>query len=221
MFVVNRRRGTEAGPLSGWHCLFVPDSWSDPIDTERLRLRPLAMDDEPELHRLQADREAMRFFGGPYVREQTHTWLEWHVALWEQEGYSHWAAEQHEDGAFVGWIGLTRVWEPEELLPAVEVGWFVDRRRWGRGLATEGARGALAYGFDDPGLDRIIARYDPGNVASGRVMEKLGMRHVVDVPAAGRSSVLRVCEIRAAEMPAVPAPPGSVTQVPVRPDQPE
>ena len=176
------------------------------------------MDDEVDLHRLQADRESMRFFGGPYGPEQTHTWLEWHVALWEQEGYSHWAAEQKDDGAFVGWSGLTRVWEPEELLPAVEVGWFVDRSRWGRGFATEGARCALAYGFEVVGLDRIIARYDPANVASGRVMEKLGMRHVDDLSTSGHSSVLRVCEIRAGEMPAVPAAPGSLTRVPVRPD---
>ena len=109
-------------------------TWREPYETERLRLRPLAMSDGDALHPLQRDGEMMRYFGGPYRREQTDTWLEWHVAMWEQEGYSHWAAELKEEGIFVGWIGLTKVWEPDEILPAVEVGWFVDRRYWGRRL---------------------------------------------------------------------------------------
>ena len=98
--------------------------------------------------------------------------------MWEQEGYSHWAAELKEDGTFVGWVGLTKVWEPEDLLPATEVGWFVDRRYWGAGLATEGGRCSLAFGFQELGLDRTIARYNPENLASGKGDgEARGMRH--------------------------------------------
>lgn len=50
-------------------------------ETERLQLRPLAMSDGDALHALQCDGEMMRYFGGPYRREQTDTWLEWHVAI--------------------------------------------------------------------------------------------------------------------------------------------
>jgi RimJ/RimL family protein N-acetyltransferase len=166
-------------------------------ETERLQLRPLAMSDGDALHALQCDGEMMRYFGGPYRREQTDTWLEWHVAIWEQEGYSHWAAELKEAGIFVGWIGLTKVWEPEEMLPAVEVGWFVDRRYWGNGLATEGGRRSLTFGFEELGLDRIIARYDPENYASGKVMEKLGMNHVCDMSRSNAEGLARIYEIRA------------------------
>ena len=139
--------------------------WRETYETERLRLRPLAMSDAAALYPLQRDAEMMRYFGGPYRPKQTETWLQWHVAMWEQEGYSHWAAELKDGGTFVGWVGLTKVWEPEEILPAVEVGWFVDRNYWGKGLATEGGRCSLAFGFEEVGLDRIIARYDPENVA--------------------------------------------------------
>jgi RimJ/RimL family protein N-acetyltransferase len=172
-------------------------AWQEPFETERLRLRPLAMSDAAALYLLQRDGDMMRYFGGPYRREQTETWLEWHVAMWEQEGYSHWAAELRESRVLVGWIVLTKVWEPEEMLPAVEVGWFVDRNYWGKGLATEGGRRSLAFGFEDVGLDRIIARYDPNNVASGRVMEKLGMRHLLDMPRSNPEGISRVYEIRA------------------------
>ena len=184
--------------------------WRETYETERLRLRPLAMSDGDALSALQRDGEMMRYFGGPYQRAQTDTWLEWHVAMWEQEGYSHWAAELKDGCVFVGWIGLTKVWEPEELLPAVEVGWFVDRRYWGMGLATEGGRRSLTFGFEDLGLDRIIARYDPENHASGNVMAKIGMRHLCDMPRSNAEDVARVYEIREDGSPeAIPdVPPG-------------
>jgi ribosomal-protein-alanine N-acetyltransferase len=158
------------------------------------------MSDGDTLYALQRDGEMMRYFGGPYRREQTDTWLEWHVTLWDQEGYSHWAAELKDGGIFVGWIGLTRVWEPEEILPAVEVGWFVDRMYWDNGLATEGGRHSLAIGFEDLGLDRIIARCDPENLASEKVMAKLGMRHLCDMPRSNAPGLARVYEIRADEV---------------------
>ena len=158
------------------------------------------MSDGEPLNALQRDPHMMRYFGGPYLRAQTDTWLEWHVAMWEQEGYSHWAAELKEKGTFVGWVGLTKVWEPEDLLPATEVGWFVDRRLWGSGLATEGGRRSLEFGFRDLGLDRIIARYNAENLASGRVMEKLGMNHAATEPRSNASGWTRVFEIRSDEL---------------------
>ena len=157
------------------------------------------MSDAAALYPLQRDGEMMRYFGGPYRREQTETWLEWHVAMWEQEGYSHWAAELKESRIFVGWVGLTKVWEPKEMLPAVEVGWFINRNYWGKGFATEGGRRSLIFGFEDLGLDRIIARYDLNNVASGKVMEKLGMRHLCDIPRSDPEGISRVYEVRAGQ----------------------
>jgi RimJ/RimL family protein N-acetyltransferase len=174
--------------------------WREVYETERLRLRPLAMSDGDALHVLQRDPLMMKYFGGPYLRAQTDTWLEWHVAMWEQEGYSHWAAELKADDHFVGWIGLTKVWEPEDLLPATEVGWFIDRGHWGAGLATEGARRSLAFGFDELGLDRIIARYNPENLASGKVMEKIGMQHACDQSRSDGKGVSRIFEIRPDQM---------------------
>ena len=87
-----------------------------------------------------------------------------------------WAVEHTLDGTFIGWLGVTKVWDPPEQMPASEVGWFVDRRYWGQGLATEGAWEALRFAFGPLGLARVIARYNAANVASRRVMEKIGMQ---------------------------------------------
>jgi len=56
-----------------------------------------------------------------------------------------------------------------------EVGWQIDRSRWGRGLATEGALASLRYGFEEARLERIISLAVPRNLASRRVMEKAGL----------------------------------------------
>jgi len=66
-------------------------------------------------------------------------------------------------------------WLPE-VMPAVEIGWRLDPRVWNQGLASEGARAMLDYGFDELALPEILSIYEPDNVASGRVMEKLGMQ---------------------------------------------
>ena len=85
-----------------------------------------------------------------------------------------WAVEHRATGAFAGFVGLLHVenW-PEG--GATEVGWRLKRSFWGRGLATEGARASLRYGFEVLDLERIISITLPENAASRRVMEKAGM----------------------------------------------
>jgi ribosomal-protein-alanine N-acetyltransferase len=75
--------------------------------------------------------------------------------------------------AFVGQCGLNTIDGTGE----VEALWALDRPAWGRGLATEAARAALAWGLEMAGLSAVIAIAAPANVASQRVMEKIGMRY--------------------------------------------
>lgn len=146
-------------------------------DTERLHLRPLAMTDADDLLPLHQDPAMMRYLDGrTYGPDESRTWLQWHVDMWDLTGYGFWAVELRPEGRFVGWLGVTKVWEPQDLLPSSELGWAIERAYWGQGLATEGAHRALEFAFGPLGLDRVIARYHSDNPASGRVMEKIGMR---------------------------------------------
>ena len=156
------------------------------LKTTRLHLRPLAMTDAEPLYALHQDADMQRYFGDGhlYGRDESRTWLEWHVGLWDVEGYSFFAADLLAEGRFVGWVGLNKVADDPELDGQTEIGWFIDRDFWRQGLATEGARAALDFGFASLGLDRIIARYHTENVASGRVMQKIGMRYWREVPSA-------------------------------------
>lgn len=159
------------------------------LSTDRLRLRPWLDDDLEPLHTLQGDAEMMRFMGaaGPLTLDESREWLEGHREAWERDGFGIWAAELKDDGRFVGRVGLARPqWIPTDAMPEppgeIEVAWFIAHDLQGQGQATEGGRASLDHGFSALGVDRIIGIHQALNASSQRVMEKLGMTHLDDLP---------------------------------------
>jgi RimJ/RimL family protein N-acetyltransferase len=142
------------------------------LETERLLLRPFTEDDEDDLCALYADPEVMRFLGGVRTREQTRLRLAAMVAHWREHGFGIWALVAKAGGEFVGRCGLGHL---HEEVGDVELAYTLGRAWWGSGLATEAAGRALGYGFEVLRLPRVAAYARPENVASRRVMEKLGM----------------------------------------------
>jgi RimJ/RimL family protein N-acetyltransferase len=94
---------------------------------------------------------------------------------WLQKGFGLFALEEKVSAELIGFVGLSIPAFLPEILPAVEIGWRLARHAWGKGLATEGARAALEFGFGRSELERIVSIHQVGNDASGRIMEKLGM----------------------------------------------
>ncbi len=125
--------------------------------------------DLPELTSLHTDRAVMRWIGDPEPGEQVAAALQ----RWSQPAdprFGVWAAESG-GGRFVGWFSL------EVRQPATGVlGYRLHRWAWGRGLATEGCRAMLGWAFTGADLARVVAQTYEDNLASRRVMEKLGMR---------------------------------------------
>jgi RimJ/RimL family protein N-acetyltransferase len=95
---------------------------------------------------------------------------------WRVNGFGPWAALEKATGAWIGRLGLDELadWPGDDK---VEVGFELHRAWWGRGLATEGARAALAFGFREHGLARIISVTAAGHTAARRVMEKTGLTY--------------------------------------------
>jgi RimJ/RimL family protein N-acetyltransferase len=169
--------------------------------TERLVLRSWRPSDRAPFARLNADPEVVQFLndGVPFTRAQSDELLDAIQAHWEQRGFGLWCAAAREDpDECLGFVGLAVPSFLPSVLPAVEVGWRLTSDVWGRGLATEGGRAGIEWGFGGLGLDRIISIIDPDNLASLRVAEKLGMRPGGDEfhPVSGRR--LRVYEGSAA-----------------------
>ncbi|WP_328467887.1 GNAT family N-acetyltransferase [Streptomyces sp. NBC_00448] len=145
--------------------------------TERLLLRGWRDEDLVPLADIYADPEVMRFIGAGATRtyEQTAASFAMLRQEWRDRGYGMFAVEVRATGELAGWVGMTVPAFLPEILPAVEIGWRLGRAHWGRGYATEAAREALAYGFDEAGLDRIVSVCNVEHHASRRVMTKLGM----------------------------------------------
>jgi [ribosomal protein S5]-alanine N-acetyltransferase len=142
--------------------------------TTRAVLRPFVVDDAPHAHPVFANKEVMRFAAGDPDADLPATIrrLERYIEIQAEYGCFKWAVWERETGPYLGDAGLTVVSETGE----VELGYRLDRQHWGRGLATEVARAWLRHALDELNIPRIIAFADPRNLASVRVMEKIGMR---------------------------------------------
>ena len=148
------------------------------IATERVYLRPLHEDDLDNFARIGSDPDVMRYIGSGETqsRDQTAARLYAMIEHRTQHGFGLWAAIHKASGEWMGFCGLQFLDKTSE----VEVGYRLAKRFWGMGLATESARASLLYGFEELGLDRIVGVVQMENLASQRVLEKIGLRYVKD-----------------------------------------
>ncbi|MDZ7956928.1 MAG: GNAT family N-acetyltransferase [Aulosira sp. DedQUE10] len=142
------------------------------IETLRLRLRNLTLDDFDNLFRLYSDEEVMKYLL-PRTAEQTQTSLCKHIQQWQEHNFGMWAVIHKETGKMIGRCGLGFLADT----PDVELGYVFDKSFWNMGLATEAAQATLKYGFWEAKLDQIVAIAHPHNIASVHVIEKIGMKY--------------------------------------------
>lgn len=149
------------------------------IQTERLVLRQWRKEDLEPFAKLNADPRVMEFFPMPWTQEESDISLQSARNHIEKYGWGKWAVSLLETDEFIGFIGLEDVYFQAHFTPAVEIGWRLAFDYWGKGYATEGAKAALAYGFETLSLDEIVSFTAMPNVRSRRIMEKIGMHHIL------------------------------------------
>jgi len=149
------------------------------ITTERLILRPWKDEDLLPFAEMNADPRVREFFRSVLTSEQSDAEAMHIHAAYVRDGFSMFAAQLAATGEFVGFIGLVTMTFPIPSVaqPAVEIGWRLARKHWGKGLATEGARATLRYAFETLKLPEIVAITVPANLRSRHVMDKIGMKH--------------------------------------------
>ena len=147
------------------------------LTTERLLLRRWRPADLEPFARMNADPVVMEHFPGLMTREQSDEFAERIEQGFERHGFGLWAVELPGEAPFVGFVGLSVPGFEAPFMPAVEIGWRLDAAWWGRGIATEAARAAAAYGFGPAGLDELVSFTAPANLRSRAVMERIGMSH--------------------------------------------
>lgn len=158
------------------------------LETDRLTLRTLRESDFEAYAEMCGDPMVTRYVGDgqPMARPMAWRSLATMLGHWTLRGYGQWAAEDRSSGLLVGRIGF---WNPDGW-PGFELGWMLRRTYWGRGYATEGARAALRFAFDELGRSQVISLIHPDNAASIRVAERLGERPDGTTEIFGKSALI-------------------------------
>jgi [ribosomal protein S5]-alanine N-acetyltransferase len=149
------------------------------LETKRLTLREMTLNDVDNLLTVLSDPEAMEFYPQPFDRQMTQTWIERNIQRYAQYGFGLWALILKENGELIGDCGL--VVQDVEGVEEVEIGYHIRRDLWGKGLATEAAQACRNYGFAQLGFDQLVSLINPDNIASRRVAEKNGMRLIEEM----------------------------------------
>jgi len=147
------------------------------LETERLWLRQWRDSDLEPFAAMGACPEVMRYFPAQLNRAQSDAMAERIQGLIENRGWGLWALEEKATGYFIGFTGLHEAPEALQFSPVTEVGWRLASSAWGKGYATEAARCALAFGFDQLYLDEIVSFTAVSNKPSQRVMERIGLEN--------------------------------------------
>ena len=142
------------------------------LESQRMFLRRMEMSDVDYLMGIFSDPVAMRYYPGTKSRQEVGDWLRWTLDSYRDYGFGLWAAVLKDSGEFAGQCGLTV--QEVEGKEEIEIGYLFLRRFWGRGLATEAAKVSRDYGFG-LGYERLVSLIDPGNLASRRVAERVGL----------------------------------------------
>ena len=154
------------------------------LQTERLIVRTWSPDDAEEGFRIWSDPEVMRYVGTGQPNasiEETRAWIDRMSAHQDLHGFGFWAVVEQKTRRLIGSCGMG--YQRDGGLP-IEFGYTLSRSQWGRGYATEAAAACLRYAFEHLRLPQLVASVDSQNVASQRVLEKIGFHFQREEPLA-------------------------------------
>ncbi|RDU34977.1 GNAT family N-acetyltransferase [Neobacillus piezotolerans] len=144
------------------------------LETERLILRKVTMNDAEDMFAYGSDEEVARYvtWDKHNTIEDTRSFIDFVLGKYENKQLAPWAIESKETGRMIGTIDFVS-WQPRHN--SAEIGYVIARDQWGKGITTEAASELIKFGFEHMELVRIQARCFIENIGSARVMEKVGM----------------------------------------------
>lgn len=159
------------------------------LETKRLVLRKFSLLDLEDLSKLYQDVKAAKYTRiskGLNQYETEARLKEIILPHYQKYGFGRWAILNKKDKKFVGLAGL--VFQDE--YQAVDLGYWINRRYWGKGIASEISKSILDYGLNTLNLEKIIAIVACENKASVKILEKIGMKKIEKTICGGYNSLL-------------------------------
>lgn len=157
------------------------------IRTSRLYLSEFSVKDAEGFFNMNNQPEVMQYTGDvPFENiEQAEAFIQ-NYNHYKIYGYGRWSVYRKEDDVYLGFCGLKHHIDTQE----VDLGYRLDRQYWGNGYAFEAAQACLDYGLLQLNLGRIIGRVESKNLASIKILQKLGMNRVADFDFNGKKGVI-------------------------------
>ena len=149
-------------------------------ETQRLILRRWNPEDHISFSKMNADPRVMQYFPSTLSKDESLVLVQKIEESFEKNNFGFWAVERKDNREFIGFVGLNRPNFQADFTPCVEIGWRISSENWNRGYATEAALKAMEIGFDTFNLKKIYAFASKRNLASIRIMQKIGMEYVKD-----------------------------------------
>lgn len=151
--------------------IFVKLAQYPSIETERLLLRPVTLDDAEAMFDYASDIENTRytFLTNQNLEETKSNIAQFYLA----NPLGRWGIELKSNGKFIGTIDLHKI---DPVLKKATIGYIINKKYWNQGLTTEANRSVIELAFEKIGMNKLTALHDKANPASGKVMKKSGMR---------------------------------------------
>ena len=161
---------------AAWHHHRITTMVIEPaviLETERLKLRLITMDDVTVYYSFFSDPEIMRFYPSTRSLEESREFVKRQIRRYENDGFGPWGVLLKPADQIIGYCGLIN--QTVDSKTELEIGYLIDRAYWRKGFASEAAIGCRDYAFNIRGANRLISLIDPANVASIGVAKKVGM----------------------------------------------
>ena len=162
------------------------------IETKRLVLRELTMDDLEDLHKILSDLESMKYYPEPFTREKSKQWIEWNIENYKSYGFGLWAVILKEENLFIGDCGITMQRINDSMEP--EIGYHINKAYTGKGYATEAAQACRDYSFTVLKFNKIYSYMKNTNTASRKVAQNNGMKLISEL-ADGENNITSIYAI--------------------------
>lgn len=151
-----------------------------PIETKRLIIRTITEDDTQGIFELDADPQVHQYLGKKPIKsmEEATAIVQYIRNQYKNYGIGRWAVIDKENNEFIGWSGLKYETQVRSNFNYYDLGYRLKKKYWGKGIATETALLSLSYGFEKMNLSEIYAGADIDNIASNKVLQKVGLKFI-------------------------------------------
>ncbi|WP_371380248.1 GNAT family N-acetyltransferase [Sporomusa aerivorans] len=160
------------------------------IETERLYLRELLIEDKKELMKVLSNPESMKFYPNPFSEGEVEKWIRWNIENYKKYKHGLWAVILKEGEVFIGDCGITMQNIGDETVP--EIGFHIIKEYCNRGFATEASLACKEYAFKVLHYPKVFSYTTVRNIPSQKVAEKLGMRIYKYFEKYGEKQIARV-----------------------------